>query len=305
MSTTLVTSDVSVSSFYKNLISTGYESPDILVQSYRTLVVDTNNYENIFPTLLNYSWLFPEFEIIDFTSDIYTLRRKSYNMDLFTCCTTNTLYNIDNVGVLSTCDPTTKEFTASTCDNTMQTFCMYNNITIPKCLSWLYNYTRRLNIPIESMTQYCTTNDNIFTPACAVYINGLRANELNPIADNILSVNYNNNYDNRLNCSFNNIQTNYTTPKVCWSYDCINTPTYLLKYNDIVLRNNCSIYQCNIDISSATIDNKVYVNLDCNNSLNNTNNYTLMSMALNENRKNRIDIFKLLVLPFLIFIFFG
>jgi hypothetical protein len=173
-----------------------------------------------------------------------------------------------------------------------------NNLELSKCSYWLYNAMSRIQPTINVFMQnYCT--NNLFTPICETYINGLRNNNNDNLSDTILNNVWNNTKDIRMNCSFDNQYINkINAPKVCWNYDCMNTPNYLLLSKDVNNKSLCNLYQCSIILTQTVINNSSNIKLDCSNNINNNN--SLLKISLADKKNNVTNFLPLLILPFLL-----
>lgn len=258
-------------------------------------IPSVTQYAGMIPLDKDFSTFVPEFMVINKPSgDQYLIKRLMYTANNLFCCTQDKQYYVD-VLTLYTCDPSTKDFNYATCDSTMLNFCNKSNIGTPKCLRWLY-YSASRPLVYNTFYTYCLTN--LFTKECEVFINSIRGYNMNDLADSILDYNKN---DSRLSCSYGdkpNINSNI--PYVCWSYDCINTPSYLLSYKDLVNRRRCVLYQCNIALTNVNISSDTKVNLSCDSY---DTPLSLIQFAMNENPRRTMNFFIILILPLvLIFI---
>jgi hypothetical protein len=246
--------------------------------------------------------LIPEFIVLDNTGNFYTLQRFNYASNInasarLECCLSSIpYYIIDNI--LLTCNPLNKDFVFNnSCDVEMNTYCM-NNMNTAKCYSWLYNAMPRMETNINIiMTPYCT--NNLFSPICKIYIDALRKNQNDLLIDNILTNVWNNTKDKRLECSFNkNYAHKVNAPKVCWNYECMNTPDYLLLSTDFKSKSFCQLYSCNIILTSVVINNKSTIKISCSSEVNQSN--SLAKIALNNKRVNIPNFIPYLIIPFIL-----
>lgn len=264
-------------------------------------IIDTHSF--VYPYYVkDNSNLIPEFMPISNIGNSYIMKRLFYSMsqtskDRLTCCLSIDPYYIVN-GQLRTCDPLSKDFTITNyCDGDMIGYC-FNNPNTSKCIAWLYYAMDRMEPTInEVMQPYCT--NNLFTPICETYINGLRKNGNAFLIDFILTNVWNRTKDTRLNCSFNNFYPNkVNAPKVCWNYECMNTPDYLLLTQDFNNKQFCNLYSCNIILANAVINNKSSININCNSQSNKER--SLLKIALADKRTNLLNYFPYLVVPFML-----
>lgn len=253
-------------------------------------------------TLIDNSYKIPEFSIDAQAGNFFKVTRNSYSMSntndqKLTCCLIDTpYYIIDNI--LLTCDPMSKDLVYSNfCDNVMLNYCL-NNLTVSKCSTWLYNALDRMENTINLFMQpYCV--NNLFTPICKVYIDGLRKNNNNILSDLLLNNVWNNTKDSRLNCSFNKYYSDkVNAPKVCWSYECMNTPDYLLSSTDLLSKSLCQLYSCNIVLTNVVINNKSNIKINCLNQINDNN--SLLKIALADKRNVISNFIPYLIIPFML-----
>jgi hypothetical protein len=264
-------------------------------------VIDVNSF--IYPYVLKSNiQSIPEFRIISQAANFFVIERTTFltnktNESRLACCLSSVPYYINN-NVLVTCDPLSKDFVVGNyCDRQMLNYC-FNNLSIPKCLAWLYYAMNRIELEINPIMQvYCT--NNIFTSECKVYIEGLRKKGSNILADSILTNAWNTTKDSRLNCSFDTYYNHkVNAPKVCWSYECMNTPDYLLLHKDFTSKSLCSLYSCSIILTNVITNNNSNIKLNCSTQVNNSN--SLLKIALANKRTNIPNFIPYLIIPFML-----
>jgi hypothetical protein len=225
---------------------------------------------------------------------------------------------------LLTCDSRTIQVgRSSICDEPMYRACILdfdNHSHLKyKCSVWLKGlYLRfltasdiitRIN---DTLTPICITN--IDYPICESWLSAIR-NGGNiayfSIADNVLTSQRD---KTNLKCAFPpdyilQAQRRVYTPRECWYRECAFSPNYLLLSENIAVKNNCLLTECNINIGNLDILSLSDITLTCNNSVNVINSKEKMTMLLNESEDYRflvpdnIIIFILLIiLIFLILI---
>ncbi|BAO49416.1 poxvirus myristoylprotein [Alphaentomopoxvirus acuprea] len=181
---------------------------------------------------------------------------------------------------LFTCDPRTIQVGRSNiCDNSMYKFCIQNmdpNLK-NKCNVWLRGlFNRQL---LES--GLISTINNIMIPHCSENINNLNCdiwlsairqsgNEVYfNIADNVIRAQVD---KSNLKCAFPpkyiiDAQSDLGVSRECWYRECAFTPNYLLLTENIIIKNNCHLTECNINIRNLDIVSTTEMAILCNNHI--------------------------------------
>lgn len=182
---------------------------------------------------------------------------------------------------LYTCDPRTIQVgTNNICDDSLYKVCINENefdLKIKsKCYVWLKGlYTRYLTsasiISDINNKLRITCSENIDHPLCDIWLSSIR-NSGNPIyfdiADSVLRAQKD---KSRFKCSFPpqyiiDAQRKIATPRECWYKECVFSPNHFLLTENITLKNNCMLTECNINIGSLDIVAQTEIVLTCNNT---------------------------------------
>lgn len=182
---------------------------------------------------------------------------------------------------LYTCDPRTLQVgTNNICDDSMYKVCINNfneyRFLESKCGVWLDGLMKRFTTAsdiINNINNILSTScsENIKNDLCSYWLSAIR-NSGNPnyfsIADNVL---YAQQDKTDLKCAFppNYIletQRRLNVPKECWYRECAFSPNYLLLTDNITLKNNCSLSECNINIGNLDIVAETEITITCNNN---------------------------------------
>ncbi|CCU55656.1 entry-fusion complex component, myristylprotein [Choristoneura biennis entomopoxvirus] len=220
---------------------------------------------------------------------------------------------------LYTCDPRTIQVgTNNICDESMYRACILqfndHRYLESKCGIWLDGMYKRFNTASDTINN---TNNRLL-PSCSNSINNdlcikwliaLR-NSGNPnyysIADNVLNAQPD---KTNLKCAFSptyitETQNRLNTPKECWYRECAFSPNYLLLTNNITLKNNCSLSECNINIANLDIVSASEVTITCNNNRTNTiSSREKFNILIRESEDYRFLLTNNIIILILLFIF--
>ncbi|CCU56258.1 entry-fusion complex component, myristylprotein [Mythimna separata entomopoxvirus 'L'] len=223
---------------------------------------------------------------------------------------------------LYTCDPRTIQVgTNNICDESMYKACILNFNTYrylkPKCGVWLDGLYRRYQTSISIINNINnilieSCSNSINNDLCDIWLMAIR-NSGNPVffrfADNVLIAQKD---KTNLKCAFppNYIietQNRLSTPKECWYRECAFSPNYLLLTDNIILKNNCSLSECNINIGNLDVVNATEISITCNNNTNNTvtskQKYDILLKESEDYRFLLTNNILILILLFILFIF--
>ncbi|AAG02741.1 poxvirus myristoylprotein [Betaentomopoxvirus amoorei] len=220
---------------------------------------------------------------------------------------------------LFTCDPRTIQVgTNNICDNSMYRACIldFNNHRYleAKCGVWLDGLFKRfatasniINNTNNILLQSCSNNIN--NDLCIKWLIAIR-NSGNPtffsLADNVLNAQTD---KTNLKCAFSpsyitDTQNRLNVPKECWYRECAFSPNYLLLTDNITLKNNCSLSECNINIGNLDIVSASEVTITCNNNKSNTvSSRQKLDILLRESEDYRFLLTNNILILILLFIF--
>lgn len=194
------------------------------------------------------------FQIIEKGEDYIDGVRKKYT-NMIDCCTKDVIFEKDMNVVLS-CSNDTKTFNNDFCDDTMYQLCTKERND--KCKAWITSQVQRRGKYFNDLLLIASMQEKRSDEYVIAFLEAMRN-------FNTDSNNYNNNVDNILNSYSETIQKNeykcsfpsfaiiekekeLQTAKECWYKECVLSPLYKLKTENIKKRNLCSVTICDIDI---------------------------------------------------------
>lgn len=232
------------------------------------------------------------------------------------CCLIDLNYYKEN-NKIYTCDRSAQTFNSDFCDDVLFKTCILDLQNHHKCVAWIQSAVERNNKYVNAIM------DLSFKPEFLQYrsheymqafLSSLRNyaseyNNYNNMADNILNSYPEQIKYNEYKCAFsqdniNNQEKEIQTYKECWYKECVLSPVYKLKTENINKRRNCTISICDINIKDLKINNQD-IQISCKNKFTNQT-IDITDIALTKDKENLffIPTFNNTVAPLLFLLFF-
>lgn len=233
--------------------------------------LDLNYFEKNFPG---------EFVLEKKGINYYDGKRKKYSDEVLEkCCLDNDTYKTINDG-LRTCPVDTQTFNSNVCDDIMYNTCFEKNISNKNCTLWIRNVAQYYKIKyFNKVKAFVSKEENRNHPFTQIFFESLRdynnaSNNYNFIVDEIIDSYSNSIKFKEYKCAFppNYIleqeKDNNSTPRECWYKECVLSPLYKLKTENIYKKKICNTQICDIKIDSININANDII-IKCLNKYNN------------------------------------
>ena len=207
--------------------------------------------------------MLPEFTFTQERYDLYTVRRSLYLGDSSRCCITGEDYYTLS-GYYITCPPALKKpSTTRSCDLVLSQYCFGTPVNTSVCKTWLQGYIQARGYDQFTLLgyEYCKTQaQRDANKFCEVYLTLMRDNPDKTVHDAFLdSIR-----DTTFRCSYplkkaQTLSKSTNLPRVCWDPNCINSPSWKLKYVDYIARQNCTVVYSNVTYTVSDPNTLNYV----------------------------------------------
>lgn len=235
------------------------------------------------------------------------------------CCFIDENYYIED-GKYYTCEPRLKNISSSTCEKTILDYCINNMNEHKICNTWIKSMAEKGRLSQSSfqvmVEKFLRSYEYIDHEYYKTFIIALREyatvyNNFNSLIDShIQNIPYS--LRHKYKCAFApeeilQEEKIINTSKECWYKECVFSPVYKLKSENLFNRKTCNILLCDININSLNIS-KQDIHISCKNTFK-SNSVDIKNTPLNKDME--IDIFiptfknsilPLIILGFLMFI---
>lgn len=220
-----------------------------------------------------------EFKIEEKGWNFYDGKRINYDTSIIEpCCLGYETYKIKDGGTRS-CHVDTQTFNTNVCDHVLYDTCFVKRDYKKKCPAWIRNVVElRKPAYFNLVKDFASKESNRKHAYTQVFLESLRdynnnVNNYNYMADNILNSYSNDVKFNEYKCAFppthilNAEQENNSTPKECWYKECVLSPAYKLKSENLYKNKLCNVQICDIKIENLNISNNE-ITIQCANKYN-------------------------------------
>jgi len=207
-----------------------------------------------------------------------TVKRTAFNGDATACCTATQAATGNTVLNGKTCNPDSKDFNKTFCDQAMQKYCgNSSNTANPTCQKWITAaVARKLPAVNDILKTYCSQGTNYANTTCQNWASDLKAKDpaSTSIDDALQAYCQSNPTDPNCACvapsaNATTAASMMTSPLACWYKPCLSvTSDNYLTSTLASDKSNCSSTLCQLNDSDIVLaNNTLSFKNTCGNSL--------------------------------------